>query len=209
MQTGGSRKPDRTGFPGVVGCTDETIIKIQASKENEADYICQKGYYALNIQYQIIDLVAKWPGSVHDSRIFRESALCTYLEEGQIQGIVLGDSGYGLKPYLMTPYLSAETEATHKFNTAHCRTRVTIEQTYGIKKGSNALHCGLRINPEPACRVVTACVILQNIGLMKGDILTEVPPFTTDSSRAHDVVIPEDAIGRTVRDHIRDTYFHV
>ncbi|XP_056003446.1 putative nuclease HARBI1 [Ostrea edulis] len=74
-------------------------------------------------RYQIIDLVAKWPGSVHDSRIFRESALCTYLEEGQIQGILLGDSGYGLKPYLMTPYLSAETEATQKFNAAHCRTR--------------------------------------------------------------------------------------
>ncbi|XP_056007878.1 putative nuclease HARBI1 [Ostrea edulis] len=117
------------GFPGVVVCTDGTIIKIQAPKENEADYICRKGYYALNIQmtcdprYQIIDLVAKWPGSVHDSRIFRESALCTYLEEGQIQGILLGDSGYGLKPYLMTPYLSAEAEATQKFNAVHCRTR--------------------------------------------------------------------------------------
>lgn len=33
-------------------------------------------------RFRVIDLVAKWPGSVHDSRIFRESQLCKIMEEG-------------------------------------------------------------------------------------------------------------------------------
>lgn len=33
-------------------------------------------------QFRVLDVVAKWPGSVHDARIFRESNLCTLMEEG-------------------------------------------------------------------------------------------------------------------------------
>lgn len=32
----------------------------------------------------ITSLDAKWPGSVHDSRIFRESVLCQRFEEGKL-----------------------------------------------------------------------------------------------------------------------------
>ncbi len=31
----------------------------------------------------ITNVEAKWPGSVHDSRIFRESHLCTLFERGK------------------------------------------------------------------------------------------------------------------------------
>lgn len=136
----------------------------------------------------------------------------------------------------MTPYISTETAPSQRFNSAHCRTRqvrtpitsnnlpntthhtlfsflclsvlrVTIEQTFGVlKKRFNALHTGLRANPERACRMITACVILHNIGLDRGDILRDVPQIPA-SLVAPDFVIPEDAVGRTVRDHIRDTYF--
>lgn len=44
------------------------------------------------------------------------------------------------------------------------------------------------------------------IGLDRGDILRDVPQIPA-SLVAPDFVIPEDAVGRTVRDHIRDTYF--
>lgn len=39
-----------TGFPGVIGCVDGTMIKIVSPSENEADYLCRKGFYALNVQ---------------------------------------------------------------------------------------------------------------------------------------------------------------
>ena len=35
--------------------------------------------------FKIMDIVAKWPGSVHDSRIFRESDVCGRFERGTVQ----------------------------------------------------------------------------------------------------------------------------
>ncbi|XP_061191662.1 putative nuclease HARBI1 [Saccostrea echinata] len=202
------------GFPSIVGCVDGTMIKIIAPAENESDYLCRKGYYALNIQmtcdplFRVLDVVARWPGSVHDARIFRESSLCKMMEEGQLSGILLGDSGYGLKPYLMTPYMAEDAPGNRRFNTAHCRTRVIIEQTFGIlKKRFYALHCGLRTKPERACRIVTACTILHNIGIERRDILQDADVMNDVCAMADDLQVQDDAVGRTVRDHIRDTYF--
>jgi hypothetical protein len=53
------------------------------------------------------NIVARWPGSTHDSQIFHTSQICQKLEDNHNnleQGILLGDSGYALKPYLMTPF---------------------------------------------------------------------------------------------------------
>lgn len=35
-----------------------------------------------NARYKIINCVAKWPGSVHDSRIFRDSHISVAFENG-------------------------------------------------------------------------------------------------------------------------------
>ena len=45
---------------------------------------CFLGYYRryVHTAFQIVDVVARWPGATHDARIFRESALCTHLEQG-------------------------------------------------------------------------------------------------------------------------------
>ena len=39
------------------------------------------------------NIVAKWPSSVHDSGIFQNSRLCAKFENGDYNGILLGDSG--------------------------------------------------------------------------------------------------------------------
>lgn len=38
------------GFPNVLGAIDGTLISIIAPKENEPEYVCRKGFHALNIQ---------------------------------------------------------------------------------------------------------------------------------------------------------------
>ena len=60
--------------------------------------------------YKIIDLEARWPGSVHDSRILKESGLKSMFEIGTVPAgcHLLGDSGYGRKTWLLTPYLKSQ-----------------------------------------------------------------------------------------------------
>ncbi|CAG2203640.1 HARBI1 [Mytilus edulis] len=92
--------------PNVIGAVDGTLIPIIAPKENEPAYVCRKGYYSLNIQavvdheMRFTNLVAKFPGSVHDSYIFSNSELGYFFEENNVDGWLLGDSGYGLKKCL-------------------------------------------------------------------------------------------------------------
>ncbi|KAH7981391.1 hypothetical protein HPB49_023647 [Dermacentor silvarum] len=43
---------------------------------------------------QFYDVVASWPGSAHDSRIFDSSCARVLYETGAIPGILLGDMGY-------------------------------------------------------------------------------------------------------------------
>ena len=67
------------------------------------------------------NVVAKWPGSCHDSFIFRSSALGRQLEENSHNtddGILLGDSGYALRPYLITPYLQPVLPHQRRLNRA-------------------------------------------------------------------------------------------
>ncbi|XP_068174132.1 putative nuclease HARBI1 isoform X2 [Antennarius striatus] len=89
---------DIAGFPRVLGAIDCTHIPISAHLgENEADFGNRKAFHSLNIQMtcdhqmMVSSVVAKWPGSVHDSRRFRESLLCPKLEQGQFSGVLLGE----------------------------------------------------------------------------------------------------------------------
>ncbi|XP_056594126.1 putative nuclease HARBI1 [Triplophysa dalaica] len=78
------------GFPRVIGAIHCTHVAIStALGEHEADYVNRKSFHSLNVQMtcdhecMITSLDSKWPVSVHDSRIFRESILCQRFEEGK------------------------------------------------------------------------------------------------------------------------------
>ncbi|XP_061170889.1 putative nuclease HARBI1 [Saccostrea echinata] len=76
------------GFPNALGCVDGTFVRIMAPSNNEQDFVNRKGYHSLNVQlvcdakFRFTSICANWPGSVHDSRILRESALCQQFERG-------------------------------------------------------------------------------------------------------------------------------
>lgn len=104
------------------------------------------------------NIVARWPGSTHDSHVFRMSGIRQTIEEkfhSINDGVVLGDSGYACKPFLMTPYLRPSTPAHERFNSAHSRTRVTIERAFGWwKRRFHVLHAEIRMTPERVCTVI-------------------------------------------------------
>jgi hypothetical protein len=55
----------------------------------------RKKNFSFNVQtvsdanLKIFDIVAKWPGCVHDTTIFRNSRLCTRFENNEINNAVL------------------------------------------------------------------------------------------------------------------------
>ncbi|KAK5648003.1 hypothetical protein RI129_002895 [Pyrocoelia pectoralis] len=129
------------GFPGVTGCVDGTHIEIKSpGGENAEVFTNRKGYMSLNVQVvagahlDILDIVIRWPGSAHDSRIFNSSAVCMRLDRGEYPGILLGDSAYQQTRYVYTPVPNPQTQAEHRYNNAHIRTRNVVERTFGIWK---------------------------------------------------------------------------
>jgi hypothetical protein len=76
----------------------------------------------------LTNVVARWPGSTHDSRNFQNSNICARLERKEIQGILIGDNGYPLRPYLITPLLTCTTREQRHFNYTLCNARVKIEK---------------------------------------------------------------------------------
>ena len=122
------------GFPGVTGCLDCTHVRIQSPGDDNAElFQNRKGYFSINVQalcdasLHFLSLVVQWPGSVHDSHIFYNSSLCAKFEGGEIGGILLGDSGYPIKRYLLTPVINPQTAREWHYNRAHINTRNTIE----------------------------------------------------------------------------------
>ena len=75
----------------------------------------------------ISDVVARWPGSVHDSTIFDNSQLRAMMETQQITGILVGDGGYACRRYMLTPLNNPTTAAERAYNAAQILARNSIE----------------------------------------------------------------------------------
>ena len=76
-----------------------------------------------------IDVIAKWPGSVHDSRILRRSVLFDAFEGNHrpINGFLLGHSGYMLQDWLLTPVANPQTRQGLNYNISYSSTRTAVE----------------------------------------------------------------------------------
>ncbi|KAG0421325.1 hypothetical protein HPB47_002776 [Ixodes persulcatus] len=136
-------------------CVDGTQIAIKGPSENDprftkAAYWCRKNYYALNAMIVcdadlwILNVDATFPGSVHDSFVWRMS----FLREAFLQGhflredeCLLGDSGYPLEPWLLNPVPGNPAVGSDeaRFNQAHRSTRSVVERCIGMLK--NRFRC--------------------------------------------------------------------
>lgn len=160
-------------FPNVIGAIDGTHIRIQnPGGEDALRFINRKGYYSINCQFvcdahcKFQNIVARWPGSTHDARIFENSSLKNKLEQ-ITSGYLLGDSGYPCRTYLLTPVLNPKDRAEHLYNTSHIKTRNTIERAFGIlKRRFSCLSTTLRVRLEHAFPIIVACAVLHNIAII-------------------------------------------
>ncbi|CAI6369369.1 unnamed protein product [Macrosiphum euphorbiae] len=118
-----SKKADfrrKFNMPSIIGAIDCTHIPDIQIKKVAGDYaqlyINRKGFYSINVQVicdancHILHVIARWRGSAHDSRIWNESLIKEQFENGSINGILLGDSGYACTPYMLTPILNPQND---------------------------------------------------------------------------------------------------
>ena len=119
--------------------------------------------FSVNLTGKFTNIVAKWPGRCHDSHIFRSSNIRQFLEENHNSlddGVLLGDSSYACSPFMMTPYANPQILQQETYNSAHTKTRVVIEQTYGRwKRRFHVLHSEIRMAPEKVCLIIGACAV--------------------------------------------------
>ena len=124
------------------------------------------------------NLVVQWPGLVHDSRIFKNYSLFNELSSGTLDGYLIGDSGYALAPFCLTPYLDPVGDVQKNYNVVHKHTRSLVERTIGqAKKRFYCMGSIIRLKQDRIPSVVEACFILHNEAMR----LYDPPiPYTRD-----------------------------
>ncbi|XP_048756388.2 putative nuclease HARBI1 [Ostrea edulis] len=183
----------QSGIPGIIGVIDCTHIPIQSPGGKSAELFRNRKYcFSINVQaicdheLMLTSLVARWSGSTHDSRIFQNNNICARLERREIQGIIIGDNGYPLRPYLITPLLTCRNREERRFNFALCNARVKIENVFGIwKRRFPCLRQQLRLKLSTSLLVITACSVLYNIARKAA-----VPVPETNDDNPDDVPVP-------------------
>lgn len=161
------------GMRNIIGAIDCTHIKIKnPGGNNPALYINRKGFFSLNVQVvcdancKILDIVARWRGSAHDSRVWNECHLKRMFENENLSGILVGDSGYAASNYMLTPMLNPNTPQEERYNSAHIRTRNCVERLFGQLK--NKFRCffnGLNLSLETTKAAIIAIAIIHNLSL--------------------------------------------
>lgn len=99
----------------------------------------------MTIKKKFIDIFCGEPGSLHDSRLIRKSALYRKGMNNFLgKHFLLGDSAYPCLNWLIPPFKDNGhlTQNQKRFNYKHSSSRVQIENAFGLLKGR---FCGLKI----------------------------------------------------------------
>lgn len=195
-------------FPTAIGAIDCTLVRIKKVNENRHgnEYICRKQFPAINVQATcnadeyFTSVSAEWPGSVHDSRIWRNSSVCRTLRPFN-NAVLLGDQGYGIEKCLMRPFRNPATPAEAAFNNLLKHERVIIERCFGqLKQRFPILQNTIRISLRFIPTLIVACFVLHNVAKhLKDDAVFEEGNIDVEENEAVDLYERNYDFGRNAQ----------
>lgn len=208
-----------SGFPGIVGVIDGTYFRVAAPRDEELTYANSKDLPSVNVQvvcdakYRILDVVARWPGSVGDVKVLDRSGIKLLFEQNCIprECYLLGDSDYPCKKWLLTPYVHPLPGPQTKYNRFHRRAWCVMEQTIEqLKQRFRILSGDVRLGPEKMCKIIYVCAMLHNICKQKNIPLPEDKVKAAAEVTANGEIQPFSSQDEHLfRDHIVSLYFNV
>lgn len=179
------------------------------------NYRNRKSNFSINVQVvcdsqlKCLDVVARWPGSAHDQTIFNNSSLKHRFESGQFRdGLLLGDSGYELKQYLLTPFLNPSSPAENLYNESHIRTRNTIERCFGVCKNRfPVLRRQITLNLARVQAIIVACFVLHNIAIDVNERNFGDNYNSTDTQTLEEIAAQSPELNYDPRNRLVQEYF--
>ncbi|XP_067215909.1 putative nuclease HARBI1 [Linepithema humile] len=177
-----------SGLRGVIGAIDETLIEINKPIENGDDYICRKGYSAINLQgvctHKLLftSVLVGHAGSVHDARVLRNSQISDYMEQPDIyfpnESYLVGDAAYPIHLNLMVPFKNNGylTRKQVHFNYCQSAARIAIERAFGVLK-TRWRRIFDRLSLVDVKRIpeyIIATCVLHNICILHNDLMNEI-----------------------------------
>ena len=171
------------GMVQAFGCVDGTHIPIRRPYVDSQDYFNYKQYFSVNVQAvcdaqgKFMDVDCRWPGCVHDAKVFANSQINNALKSGNLPGTfnnllpgcdkipnyIIGDPAYPLTPFCMKEYQSCKTNSEVLFNNILREARNPIECAFGrLKARWSILTRKIDLKLENIPIVVMACFVLHN-----------------------------------------------
>ncbi|XP_067852378.1 putative nuclease HARBI1 [Heptranchias perlo] len=118
------------------GAIDCVHIALCAPRVNSAVFANRKGFHSLSMQlacdhaHRIMEVDTCYPGSSYDAFIMWQSIMPAIFHLAQqVKGWLLGDKGYPLKPWLVTPVMNPRTRAQQAYNESQAATGNIVEHT--------------------------------------------------------------------------------
>ena len=203
------------GLPGIDGAIDCTHVKIVSTPGCQHHEVYRKSDFSINVQVvvgprtEILDIVARWAGSMHDSRIFQMSTVYMKYTQKILNGRFVGDNGYPTLPFVLTPISPPPQDAPSvRYNRAQIKTRNIVERTFGIwKRRFPCLSKGLGNKLPTVSYIIVACAVLHNLSLILNDRMSLPENEDDDRHDQGNSLVPSSTSGFLIRNTIIENYF--
>ncbi|KAM7281389.1 putative nuclease HARBI1 [Ixodes scapularis] len=157
---------------------------------------------------RILAVEPSMPGCSHDALVWRQSWVRQQCIAGRLirhGEYLLGDSGYPLEPWLMTPVPGRPAVSTPagRYNAAHASMRSVVERCIGLLKSRFRCvqkHRVLYHHPRIAGTIVAACAVLHKICLSAGESDPGSSSSKSESSSGSDDDSEADESSDTARE---------